>query len=232
MSARGLKHPYTIALALTWAAVTHCFCGDLSVAREHAAALIKLSQEQEFPYWLGFGLMMHGWALAAQGNHKEGREQLRHGLEALQMTGTVVETRYGTTLLVDVYLMEGQITEGLATVKEVLPTVDPRGERLWDAELYRLQGELVLKHRAHQRKARLRQEAEAEGCFSRAIDIARGQQAKSWELRAVMSLARLWQQRGKKEEARRMLVEVYGWFTEGFDTADLRAAKELLDELK
>jgi adenylate cyclase len=128
-------------------------------------------------------------------------------------------------------------------VAEALAAVDKAGERLWEAELYRLKGQLVLNDErgtlndelktssVHRSSFRIHRSEEAEACFHKAIEIARKQSAKSLELRAVMSLSRLWQQQGRREEARQMLAEIYGWFTEGFDTADLQEAKALLDDL-
>jgi predicted ATPase len=118
----------------------------------------------------------------------------------------------------------GQTTEGLEAVTEALATVAQSAVRWWEAELYRLRGELLLQRTATQPE-------EAEACFHQALDIARRQQAKTLELRAAMSLARLWQQQGKRDEARALLAPVYGWFTEGFETADLQEAKVLLEEL-
>ena len=126
------------------------------------------------------------------------------------------------------YGKAGQAEEGLAALAEALTVVDKSGERFYEAELYRLKGTLTLQSQVQGPKSQVE---EAEACFHRAIEIARRQQAKSLELRAAMSLARLWQQQGKKEEARQMLAEIYGWFTEGFDTKDLQEAKALLEEL-
>jgi predicted ATPase len=123
--------------------------------------------------------------------------------------------------LAAVYQRRGHAEEGLQVVAEALARVDKTGGRLWEAELYRLKGELILQARGQS----------AEACFQHAIAIARKQQAKSLELRAVLSLSRLWQQQGKRDEARQMLAEIYGWFTEGFDTKDLQEAKTLLEEL-
>jgi predicted ATPase len=155
-------------------------------------------------------------------------------------------------LLAEAYREVGQAEEGLTLLTEALAVVDKTGERMWEAELYRLKGALTLqsktslgqvsgKSRASQNKSEdtstqhptssTHAEAEAEACFFKAIDIARKRQAKSLELRAAISLARLWHQQGKKAEARALLVPVYHWFTEGFDTADLQDAKVLLDEL-
>ncbi len=123
-----------------------------------------------------------------------------------------------------------QVEEGLTAPAEALAAVDRTGEHMYEAELYRLKGELTLAQSSVQSLESRVEEAEA--CFHKAIAIARQQQAKSWELRATMNLARLWQQQGKKDEAWQMLAEIYGWFTEGFDTKDLQEAKALLEELR
>jgi len=127
----------------------------------------------------------------------------------------------------------GQAEEGLTVLAEAMAALDETGERINEAELYRLKGELTMKKEVSGSKFQVSSlEEEAEECFHKAIEIARRQGAKSLELRAVMSLARLWQKQGKKEEARQRLAEIYGWFTEGFDTADLKEAKTLLEELE
>ena len=133
-------------------------------------------------------------------------------------------------MLAEAYGKVGQTEEGLSLMAEALALVDKTGERYPEAELYRLKGELTLQSTVPGPKSKVEEEAEA--CFLKALEIARKQQAKSLELRAVMSLSRLWQQQGKREEARQMLAEIYGWFTEGFDTKDLREAKALLEELR
>jgi len=149
-------------------------------------------------------------------------------------------------VLAEAYGKVEQTEEGLTVLAEMLDAVDSSEERFYEAELYRLKGELTLQQEARgwrretspsfpqapSLKSQVTQAAqEAEGYFHKAIEIAHRQQAKSWELRAVMSLAKLWQQQGKKTEAHRMLAEIYGWFTEGFDTKDLQEAKALLEEL-
>ncbi len=158
----------------------------------------------------------------------------------MRTTGTEVFQTWFLALLAEAYEKAGQTQEGLTVLAEALATMDRIGERLYEAELCRLKGELSLQSEVRSPKSEVASpqslapnpQAEAEECFLKAIEIARRQQAKSWELRAVMSLSRLWQQRGKKEEARQMLAEIYGWFTEGFDTADLKEAKALLEELQ
>jgi predicted ATPase len=178
--------------------------------------------------------MHRGWARVEQGQIEEGIVQIRQGLVAYQATGAEVAVSYFLARLAEAYGKVGQVEEGLALLDEALTAVDKREERWWEAELYRIKGEL-LRQKVSADYADLEQkvkmEAEAETCFHKALEVARRQQAKSLELRAAMSLGRLWQKQGKKEEARLMLGEVYGWFTEGFDTMDLKEAKILLEEL-
>jgi len=140
---------------------------------------------------------------------------------------------YFLAQLAEAYGKGGQVGEGLAALAEALEFVDRTEERFYEAELYRLRGELTLARSSVQGLASSVQglESEAEGYFLKAIEVARKQQAKSLELRAVMSLSWLWQSQGKRDEARQMLAEVYNWFTEGFETADLKEAKALLEEL-
>jgi len=134
-------------------------------------------------------------------------------------------------MLAEAHSQMGQTQEGLTLLAEALAIVDKNGERLYEAELYRLRGQLILQEGKLQDSRSHNAEEGAETCFLKAIEIARRQQAKSLELRAVMSLSRLWQSQGKKEEAHQLLSEIYGWFTEGFDTKDLQEAKALLNEL-
>lgn len=187
---------------------------------------------------MALATILHGWAVAEQGHGEEGIPQLRQGLAAWQATGAEHERPYWLALLAEGCGQEGQIEKGLAALAEALKMVQATGDCEYAAELYRLKGELVLQAAAHRPRSETlhpqrpapstHAEAEAAACFQRAIAIARQQQAKSWELRAVMSLARLWQQQGKREEARQMLAEICHWFTEGFETKDLQDAKGLL----
>jgi predicted ATPase len=170
------------------------------------------------------GRILRGWALAAQGRGEEGIAEMRQGLIDWRALGVRTTVPYLLTLLAEAYGARGQAEEGLRLLAEARAVVHETGERFHEAELYRTQGDLLLRPAtpdAHQ----------AETCFQQALDVARRQRAKSWELRAAMSLARLWQQQGKYAEARELLAPVYNWFTEGFDTADLQDAKALLDEL-
>jgi predicted ATPase len=156
---------------------------------------------------------------------EEGIAQLRQGLVAHLATGSVLGRPFILAWLAEAYGKVGQVEEGLTVVAEALTAVDTTGERVQEAELYRLRGELLLQHAMAQQEA-------AEACFQQALAIARRQQAKSWELRAAMSLSRLWQHQGQRAAARELLAPIYGWFSEGFDTADLQETKALLAALE
>ena len=237
--AQELSHPRSVALALDLAAVLHLYRREGQLAQERAEAAITLSTEQGFPFWVAWGTMLRGWALTEQEQVEEGIAQMRQGLVACRAIGTEVWRPSFLALLAEAYGKVEQAGEGLSVLAEALATANKTGERHYEAELHRLKGELSLqsrqvtdKSKASQDKSGVRSsESEAEECFHKAIEIARRQSAKSLELRAVMSLSRVWQQQGKKDEARRMLAEIYGWFTEGFDTADLKEAKALLTTL-
>jgi predicted ATPase len=163
-----------------------------------------------------------------QGQAEEGMTQLRQGLAAWQATGARGAGPYYLAWLAEAYGKGGQAEEGLRVLPEALALVNAGGERRHEAELYRLKGELLLHAECGVQHAAL----SAEECFQQALTVARHQQAKSLELRAATSLARLWQRQGKRAEAHQLLADVYGWFTEGFDTADLQEAKALLEDLE
>jgi predicted ATPase len=219
-----LAHPASLAGALNAAALLHQFRRERQAVQEAAEAFMALATEQGDAHRLARGTILRGWALFAQGQGTEGMVQMRQGLTALQATGGDVRRPLFLALLAEAYGGIGQTEEGLNVLAEALAAAEKTGGRFYEAELYRLKGELLVARAAEP-------DAEAEACFQQALDIARRQQAKSLELRAAMSLSRLWQQQGKHDEARELLTSVYGWFTEGFDTADLREAKALLEEL-
>jgi predicted ATPase len=168
--------------------------------------------------------------LTAQGQEEAGIAQICQGLATWQILGAEAGRPCWLALLAESYGKADQAEEGLRVLAEALAAVQKRGERQWAAELYRLKGELLLRQATGLGLRPVPTEA-AEACFRQAIHIARRQRAKPLELQAVMRLSRLWQQQGKREEARQWLGEIYGWFAEGFDTADLREAKALLEEL-
>jgi len=233
--AQELSHPYSLAVVLDLLAFLHQFRREEHTAQEQAEASITLSTERGFEFFLEMGTILQGWALAGQGQREEGIEQMRQGLASWQATGAELYRSYWLALLAEAYGKAGQTEEGLTVLAEALAVVNKNSERFYEAELYRLKGELLLMQAVG--AGSIPDEfvgdapTEAETCFRQAIDIARCQSAKSLELRAVISLSHLLQKQGKKQEARRMLAEIYGWFTEGFDTRDLKEAKALLDEL-
>jgi class 3 adenylate cyclase/predicted ATPase len=232
--AREISHPYSLAMALALAAWVHQCCRETQLSQECAEAAITLSTEQEFPFWAAWGTIVRGWGLTEQGQGEEGVVQIRRGLPVYRATGAETLQPYFLALLAEVYGKVGQDQEGLTALAEALAMADRTGERLHVAELYRLQGTLTLQSNITTLQPLTpnpQAAAEAEECFWKAIEIARQQQAKSLELRAAGSLSRLWQHQGKRAEAHALLAPIYGWFTEGFDTADLQEAKALLEEL-
>ncbi|MCI0411128.1 MAG: hypothetical protein L0191_21610, partial [Acidobacteria bacterium] len=162
---------------------------------------------------------------AEQGQAQEGRTQVHQGITAWRATGAALFLPYCYTVLAEVCAHLGHTAEGLQALAEALALVEQQEERVWEAEIHRLRGVLLLRQPGPP-------PAEAEPWLQRALDVARRQEAKALELRAAMSLVRLWQQQGKRIEAYDLLAPVYGWFTEGFDTADLQEAKALLEELR
>jgi len=246
--AQEQSHPFSVAVALSCAASFHQLRREEPIVQERAEAAITLSTERGFPTWLANATVLHGWALAKQGQGEAGIAQIRHGLAAHQAAGEEIARSHFLGLLAEVCEKVGQLEEGLTVLNEALGFVDKTGERFSEAELYRLKGELTLAQSSVQGLASRVQnpqsasawtfhwpcnpQSEAEACFLKALAIAQRQHAKSLELRAAMSLARLWQQQGKKEEAHELLSGLYGWFTEGFDTKDLQEAKALLEELQ
>jgi predicted ATPase len=250
--AQELSHPFSLATALSMAAALHLRRREVQAVQERAEATMTLSTEQGFAVLLALGTIFQGWALAEQGQREEGIAQICQGVAAYRSTGTEVHRPNFLALLAEAYGKVGRAEEGPALLAEALAAIDKTGARFAEAELYQLKGQLMLlsktspsrvvdKSKTSQRQVedesktgqgKSKVEKEAEECFLKAIEIARHQQAKSLELRAVMSLSRLWQQQGKKKQAHSMLAEIYDWFTEGFDTVDLKEAKALLEGLE
>jgi predicted ATPase len=240
--AQEITHPYSLGWTLCCIAWLHQYLREPQETQTWAEAGLALSNEHGFPSWLGYGAVMQGWALAMQGQGEAGIAQMREGIAIWRATGAEMARSHHLALLAEAYGKVGQNEEGLRVLAEALDFVYKTGERVYEAELYRLYGELLLS-RGEREKGRVGEQishsstppfpySSPEECFHKAIDVARHQQAKSLELRTVMSLSRLWQRQGKKDEARQMLADIYGWFTEGFDTKDLREAKQLLEELQ
>jgi predicted ATPase len=222
--AHELSHFYNLAYARCWAAMVSQFYRDVPAVQEHAEAAVTLATAQGFPPWVTWGACVRGWALAMQGQGAEGTAQVREGIIAWRATGAALFVPYFCTLLAEVCDYLGHPEDGLQALAEAHTLVEQQEERWWEAEVCRLRGVLLLRQTGTL-------QAEAETWLQRALDVARRQQAKSLELRAATSLARLWQHQGKHAEAHELLAPVYGWFTEGFDTADHQEARALLDAL-
>jgi predicted ATPase/DNA-binding winged helix-turn-helix (wHTH) protein len=222
--AQALAHPFSLADTLLWSTMLHQHRREWHTAQEHAEALLALATEQGFAFYVARAAFYRGTALAAQGRGEEGLTQMCQGLAALRDTGIDLAMSFYLTQLAEAYGRVGQIEQGLHLLAEARAMVDKTAERYHEAELHRLHGELLRRQAVPDMQM-------AEACFLHALAIARRQEAKSLELRAVMSLSRLWERQGKGEEARQILAEIYGWFTEGFDTADLQEARELLARL-
>jgi predicted ATPase len=222
--ARELAHPHSLAMALYFAAMFHQFRREAPAAQALAEATVALVTEQGMAQWLATGTFLRGWALAAQGQGEDGLAQMRQGLANYRATGTVLDLPWYLGVLAEACGSTNRIAEGLDTIVEALTIADNTG--YYAAEVYRLKGELLLAQVGYGQ-----QWLDAAACFQQALTVARRQQAKSLELRAAMSLARLWQQQGKRAEAHALLAPIYGWFTEGFDTVDLQEAKALLAAL-
>jgi class 3 adenylate cyclase/tetratricopeptide (TPR) repeat protein len=226
--ARELSHPFSLALALALSAYFHKLRKDGNASLGFANECLQLATEHGFEQMSSYGLVHRGGALIELNRAEEGIVQLEDGIAALRATGSEYVLPSFLAALAGGYGSAGRAAKGLAAAAEGLAVSKRTGERWFDAELYRLRGELLLKCEA---QAASKVEDEADACFRQALEIARRQQAKWWELRATTSLARLLAKQGHREEARTMLAEIYSWFTEGFDTADLKEAKALLDEL-
>ncbi len=223
--AQQWSNPHHVYLTLVFASVFHQLRREVPAVHERTEAALALAAEQGGTMQFLASLMhRRGWVLAAQGYYEEGIAQMRHSLEAMQATGEMSQRPWLLALLAVAYGQSGQAEEGLLLLAEALAVMDDTGERRDEAELYRIKGELLL-------RLAVSDAPQAEACFQQALAVARRQQAKSWELRTAMSLSRLWQQQGKRDAARELLAPIYGWFTEGFDTLDLKEAKALLDAL-
>jgi TOMM system kinase/cyclase fusion protein len=222
--AHELSHPFSLAHAFYFASLLHQHRREVNDARECAEAAIALATKHGLTLYVVRGRLQRSWALTEQGQLAEGIDQMRQSLTTYRGTGSGLVLPYFLARLAEAYGKEQHIEAGLHLLDEALTLVDKHGECWWEAELHRLKGVFRLQQAVSDAK-------QAEACFQQALGVAHRQQAKSLELRAAMSLSRLWQQQGKQAEARELLAPIYGWFTEGFDTADLQEAKTLLEEL-
>ena len=223
--AERVAHPPTIAIALAWACGLYYFERDAPATERYAQRLIDLSKEQNLPAWGAAGTIFHGWALTGAAKDAAAIEEIRDGLAAAQAAGTLMPIApLYKLVLADAYLKCGAADEGLGVIDETLAGMAVTGERVWHSEFHRLKGELLLA------RSSLNHEG-AETCFRQALEVSRAQDARSWEMRAVTSLGRLLARHNRADEARRMVSDLYSSYTESLDTADLRDAKRILDEV-
>jgi adenylate cyclase len=223
--AQQSAHAFSLGFTLSMAAICHQLRREVHGTQERAEAVISLATEQGFPHWRAMGGLVRGWALTHQGQAQEGMEQITTSMMDYRATGAALLRPYFLGLLTEAHSVIGQPEAGLTVLREALALVDTTGEHWYEPALYRLKGALLLQQSVdHQ--------AKAEHCFQQAISIAQHQQAKSLELCAARSLSKLWHSQGKRQAAYELLAPIYGWFTEGFDTADLQEAKALLHALE
>jgi predicted ATPase len=220
--AQQMEHTPSLAWTQLYAAILSQHRRDVADTQAYAEALIDLATAQGFAHRVAQGHLLLGWARAMQGDAATGVAHIQQGLAAVQRIGQKLYRPYYLALLVEAYGQAGQPAAGLSVLDEALTLAATTEERWWEAELCRLKGELLL---------RLPRPdiSQATACFHQAIEVARRQQARSLELRAALSLSRLWQQHGKRHQARQLLTEVYSWFTEGFETPDLQEARAWLE---
>lgn len=218
-----LNHPLNLAFILTNVGSLHVLYREADRVAELTAASITIALERKVPQEFAEALLLHGWALAMQGQVEQGLAELQQGIAEWNALGLVLQRSYHLMLLAEAYTKAGQLAAALTAIEEALTAARTSGERYLEAEAHRLHGQLLL--------ATGPAVDAAERAYQQALAVSRQQKAKSLELRATVSLSRLWQQQGKREPARQLLTEIYGWFTEGFDTIDLQEAKTLLAEL-
>jgi predicted ATPase len=223
--ARAIGHATTLMYALGYATLlTHIYCGDYAAASAQADEVVALADEKSALFWKALGMMNQGWLLALNGKPSKAVPLITAGIAAYRSTGSTVWSPLYLSYLAMAHAALDQFDDAWRCIGEAMTAFETTDEKWFEAEVHRIGGEIVLK--SPQPDA-----AKAEAHFERALAIARQQQAKSWELRAAMSMARLWRDQGKRDEARELLAPVYDWFTEGFDTRDLKDAKKVLDEL-
>jgi predicted ATPase len=216
-------------MALWVSQEVHALRGDTTAALKFTGAYLQIANERGFQMFSPLAILYRGVALVVGGQAEQGIAHLREGLDAARATGLGLCQPACLPLLAVGSALLGRVEESLVLLAEAMAFVESSGAHFNEAELYRLKGELPLMWPEAGSNSKIK--AEAESHFRQAIEVARLQNAKSWELRATTSLARLLAEQGRRDEARSMLAEIYGWFTEGFDAADLKDAKVLLDEL-
>ena len=222
--AREIGEAITLMFALNFTSLIETLCGNSVAVNALGSQLVALADEKDSAYWQAWGMILQGCVSALTGKAAEAIQMLTSGVAAYRSCGTTVFMPWVLSILARVHADLGQFDDGWRWIGEAITVVEATKERWWEAEVNRVAGEIALM--SPQPEA-----AKAEAYFERALVVARKQQAKSWELRVAMSMARLWRDQGKPQQARELLAPVYGWFTEGFDTRDLKEAKALLEEL-
>jgi class 3 adenylate cyclase/predicted ATPase len=222
--ARDVAHPFSLAVGLTWFCLLRYCRREARETQDVAEETIALCKEKGFPYWEYVAAVVRGWALSEQSQDGEGIALVREGVALLDATGAKIWRPFQLSLLADAQAKAGQLSEAQEGLGEALRIAHQNAEHYWEAELHRMRGELY-------RAQSVDHWADSETCFHEALNVARGQNAKSLELRAALSLARLWRDQERRREAHDLLAPIYDWFTEGFDTADLVEAKAVLVEL-
>jgi predicted ATPase len=223
--AREIGHAATLMYALDHATMfAHIHCGSYTAARAELEELLALADEKSAAFWKAFGMMNQGCLFALTGRALDAVHMIASGMAAYQLTGSTLHVPLYLPYLARAHAELGQFDDAWRCIDEAMTTDEAANQKVYEAEVHRTAGEIAL-------KVSDPSEAKGEACFERALQVARQQKAKSWELRAAMSMARLWRDQGKPQQARELLAPVYSWFTEGFDTRDLKEAKALLDTL-
>jgi predicted ATPase len=224
MDAREIGQAATLMYALTVTATPLILCGHYDAAKAQSDEAIRLAEEKDATLWKGYGMMRQGYVMALTGRASDAVHTITSAITAWRSTGSTLWMPFSLSYLGIAYAELHQFDNAWRCIAEAMSAVESTKERWCEAEINGMAGEVALKSPEPD-------EAKAQAYFERALAVARQQQAKSWELRAAMSMARLWRDQGKRDEARDLLAPVFGWFTEGFDTLDLKEAKALLDEL-
>jgi predicted ATPase len=223
-AARENGHAATLMNTLALTAFTSLFCGNYETANLQAKEVLGLAEERGLMYWTAYAKWIPGWTALLCGKAADAFDMLTSGISAWRSTGATLFAPTHLSCLAVAYAMLGQVDEAQRSIDEAMTAVEKSKETWFEAEVYRLAGEIALKLPEPDA-------AKAQAYFHRALAVARQQHAKSWELRAAISLARLWRDQGNVQQARQLLAPVYGWFTEGFDTRDLKEAKALINSL-
>jgi predicted ATPase len=223
-NAREMDHAPSLMYALFVTSITHLLVGNYAAATAQTDELLALTEEKNTPFWMAFGRTVKGCLLALTGNPSDAVHQITSGIAALRSTGSTWTLPTWLSYLGKSHADLRQFDDAWHCISEAIDAIEKTKETWFEVEVNRIAGDIALMRSQHD-------SAKAEAHFERALTVARQQQAKSWELRAAMSLARLWRDQGKVQQARELLAPIYDWFSEGFDTRDLKEAKALLEEL-